>query len=337
MERQPDAATPRTMTVWAQHRYGGPDVVAAEHAAVPSPERAEVLLKVRATGLNAADARLLRGDPLLIRLFFGLRRPKHAVRGMDVAGTVVALGSEVREVALGDEVVGELSGGGLAPFAIAPVARLVPRPRTVAPEAAAALPMAGGTAWQALELAAVPEGSRVLVVGAGGVVGTFTVQLAAHRGLEVWALAGARALDLVTSLGAARAFDYAAVQPGSPELPPDSFDAVFDIAGTAPLRALQRLVRRGGRVVLVTGHGGRVLGPIGRILRGALLSIGSSRGIRPLSATAKPDVLRELLDLVAEGAVRPVVERTYLLDSARDALAHVDGGHTLGKVVVVAD
>ncbi|MFH8251378.1 NAD(P)-dependent alcohol dehydrogenase [Microbacterium sp. B2969] len=338
MNGQQDAATaavPATMTVWAQHRYGGPEVVAAETIDVPEPRAGEVLLRVGATGLNAGDVRLLRGDPLLVRLLFGLRRPKHAVRGMDVAGTVVARGPDVSDLAIGDEVVGELPGGGLAPFAVAPVARLVRRPAAVSRVDAAALPIAAGTAWQALTLAGALEGGRVLVIGASGGVGTFAVQLAAHRGLEVWALTGARSLDLVTSLGASHAFDYKAVGPGSPELAPDSLDAVIDIAGTAPLRALQRLVRAGGRVVLVAGEGGRVLGPVGRMLRAAVLSIGSSRGIRPLAAKADPHALQELLALVETGAVKAVVERTFALSDARDGLAHVDAGHTVGKVVVV--
>lgn len=339
MNTEADAATPalpRTMTAWRQSRYGGPETLAAEVVEVPAPGAEEVLLEVRATSLNSGDVRLLRGEPLLVRLFFGLRRPKHAVRGMDVAGTVVALGTDVSGLAVGDEVVGELPGGGLAPYAVARAARLATRPAEVTATDAAALPIAAGTAWQALALAGAPEGGRVLVVGASGGVGTFAVQLAAHRGNEVWALAGERAVDLVTGLGARRVFDYRAVQPGAPELPEGSFDAVIDIAGTAPLRALRRLVRDGGRVVLVSGEGGRLLGPVPRMLRAAVLSIGSRRGIHPLTAKADPAQLGELLGLVAAGAIRPVIERTFPLAEARDAVAHVDAGHTLGKVVVRA-
>lgn len=330
-------AVPATMTAWRQHRYGGVDVVSTETVDVPSPGSGEVLLAVHATALNAADVHLMRGDPYLVRLMFGLRRPKHAVRGMDVAGTVVAVGPSVSGPAVGDEVVGELPGGGLAPYTLAPAGRLVARPADVAPEAAASLPIAAGTAWQALELAAVPEGGRVLVIGASGGVGTFAVQLAAHRGVDVCALTGERSTELVRNLGATRVFDYTTTQPGSRSLPDGSFDAVLDIGGTAPLPSLKRLVKPGGRVVLVSGQGGRVLGPVGRMLGAAVLSIGSSRGIRPLAAKADPEVLASLLDLVATGAIRPVIERTYRLADANSALAHVDAGHTVGKVVVLAD
>lgn len=339
MQTEKDAvspAVPATMTAWCQRRYGGPETIVAEEVAVEAPGRGQVLLKVRATSLNAADIHLMRGEPLAVRLGFGLRRPKHAVRGMDVAGTVVAVGTDVIGLEVGDEVVGEIPGGGLAPWTRAPAARLVPRTDLVPVTTAAALPLAGGTAWQALEQAEVAEGGRVLVIGASGGVGHFVVQLAAHRGAEVWALTGARSMALVEELGAARVFDYTRIAPGSAELPDDTFDAVIDIAGTAPLRSLRRLVRKGGRVVLVSGEGGRVLGPAGRMLRALALSLGSSRGIRPLAAVARPDVLRELLALAAAGAIRPVLERTYPLAEAPAALAHVDAGHTVGKVVVLA-
>jgi NADPH:quinone reductase-like Zn-dependent oxidoreductase len=339
MDRQTDAAStalPATMAAWRQDRYGGPEAVGLETVPVPAPGRGEVLLAVRAVSLNSGDVHVMRGDPLLVRTVFGLRRPKHAVRGMDVAGTVVAVGPDTTSIGVGDEVVGELPGGGLADYALAPAARLVARPDTVTAVAAASLPVAAGTAHQALAIAAAPEGGRILVIGASGGVGTFTVQLAAHRGLEVWALTGARSIELVTGLGASRVFDYHSVQPGTPELPAGSFHAVIDIAGTAPLRALQRLVREGGPVVLVSGAGGRVLGPVGRMLRASVLSIGSRRSIRPLAATAKPAVLSELLDLVAAGRISPVIESTYPLTDARAALEHVDAGHTVGKVVVTA-
>lgn len=327
-------AIPPTMTAWLQHRYGGPETVAPEVVPVPTPAHGEVLLRVAATSLNSGDVRLMRGEPLLVRLVFGLRRPKHPGRGMDVAGTVIGVGPGVADLRVGDEVVGELPGGGLAPYVIAPAERLVPRPSAVTAAEASTLPIAGGTAWRALGLAEVAAGSRLLVIGASGGVGTFTVRLAVGRGIEAWALTGSRTQELVTELGAARVFDYAAVQPGDPELAAEPFDAVIDIAGTAPLRVLQRLVRPGGRVVLVSGNGGRILGPVGRILRAVVLSRRSRRLI-PLSASPDTGILTSLLALVAEGRLAPVVERTWPLDGARDALAHVDAGHTVGKVVVL--
>lgn len=335
------STTTQTMPAWRQRRYGDADALVLEDTEVPAPSRGQVLVRLRATGLNNGDVRVMRGEPLLVRLAFGLRRPRQPVRGMDAAATVVAVGDGVAGVAVGDEVVGELPGGGLARFALAPAARLVPRPDGLDPVLAASLPVAAGTAWQALEKAGItPAGEaprRVLVIGASGGVGTFAVQLAAQRSAEVWALCGERNRALVESLGAARTFDYRRVQPGAPELGEGAFDAVLDIAGTAPLRVLRGMVRDGGRVVLVSGEGGRVLGPIGRLLRAALLSIGSKRPLVPLAATPKPDVLAALLTLTTRGGLRPVIARTVPFADAAAALAEVADGHVVGKIVVLAD
>ncbi|MGW9157164.1 NAD(P)-dependent alcohol dehydrogenase [Microbacterium sp. NPDC055665] len=325
-----------TMNAWRRETYGPSSGVSLEQVPVPVPHRGEVLLKVRATSLNAGDVRLLLGDPLLVRPVFGLTRPKHPVRGMEVAGTVVAVGPDVVSAEIGEDVVGELvGGGGLAEYVRVPASRLVPTPPDITAEAAASLPIAGGTAWQALDLAGVGlrggEAPRVLIIGASGGVGTFAVQLAALRGAEVWAACSARNAPLVERLGAVRTFDHR--ESPLSEIPDGRFDAIVDIAGGMPLRELQRLVGHGGRIVLVTGDGGHVLGPVPRMLRAAVLSIGSRR-IRPLAATPRPEVLAKLLELVADGRIVPVIEREYPFAEASAALAHLEAGHTVGKVVV---
>ncbi|NYE18856.1 NAD(P)-dependent alcohol dehydrogenase [Microbacterium immunditiarum] len=326
-----DAATTRA---WIQPAYGGPEILEQRTIDRPRPGKGEVLVRVRATSLNSADAKLLRGEPGVLRLGFGLRRPRNPVRGMDVAGTIVAVGEGVDGSHVGDEVVGEISGGGggLATYAVTRFGRVVPRPADVDPATAAAVPLAGGTAWHALRLAGVRAGSRVLVIGASGGVGSFAVQLAARSGAEVWALCGERNRALVERLGATRTFDYRATGPET--LPEGTFDAVIDIGGTAPLGVLQRLVREGGSVVMVAGEGKGPFGPIGRMLRAVFRSIGSKRRLRPLAARASASVTSMLLEKVARGELEPVIERTFAFDEARDALAHVDAGHTVGKVVV---
>lgn len=326
-----DAASTRA---WIQPAYGGPEILEQRTIDQPKPGKGEVLVRVRATSLNSADAKLLRGKPGALRLAFGLRRPRNPVRGMDVAGTIVAVGEGVAASHVGDEVVGEISGsgGGLATRAVTRFDRVVPRPADVDPVTAAAVPLAGGTAWHALQLAGAGAGSRVLVIGASGGVGTYTVQLAARSGAEVWALCGERNRALVEKLGATRTFDYRAT--GAETLPERTFDAVIDIGGTAPLPALQRLVRDGGSVVMVAGEGKGPLGPIGRMLHALVRSIGSKRRFRPLAARATASVTSTLLGMVARGDLEPVIERVFAFDEARDALAHVDAGHTVGKVVV---
>lgn len=322
------------MTSWRQSRYGSPQVVTAQQVPMPTPGKGEVLIRVRAASINSGDVHIMRGEPLLLRLFFGLRRPRIAGRGMDAAGTVVALGAGVIDFTVGDEVVGELPGGALSEYATTPVARITRRPEGLSTVDAAALPLAGGTAWQALASARLSEGARVLVLGASGGVGTYVVQLAARRGAEVWATCSARNAALIGELGAARTLDLRTAE--TTQLPEDFFDAVFDISGQTPLRTLRGLLRPGGTVVLIGGEGSRLLGPIGRIARGALLSR-RSRRIRPLTAVAKSEVTRELVTLAAQGSIRPVIERVYPLSEAGDALAHVDAGHAVGKVVVLAD
>ncbi|TFV81003.1 NAD(P)-dependent alcohol dehydrogenase [Microbacterium sp. dk485] len=329
-------AVPTTMTAWAQHRYGDADAVAPEDMSVPSPGPHDVLVRVHATGLNSADARVMRGDPLILRLVFGLRRPRTAVQGRDIAGTVVGAGAAVTTLHVGDAVVGETTGGGLAPFVAVPAARLVRRPEGLDDLVAATLPMAGGTAWQALALAGIDgdaaRGARVLVVGAGGGVGHFTVQLAALRGAEVTALAGPRALPVVTALGATTGLEHRRTDLS--QLAAASFDAVVVIAGDHPLRHLRRLVVPGGTVVLVSGGSRPVTGPLGVILRAMVLSMFGSRRVRPLAATAKPEITAELARLAAAGDITPHIERVWPQTQARAALAHIDAGHTVGKVVV---
>lgn len=324
-------AVPATMPVWAQHRYGGPEVVAREDAPVPEPGAGEVLLQVAACSLNSADARLLRGDPALIRLVFGLRRPS-PVRGRDVAGIVMAAGPDVTTHRVGDRVVGELPGGGLGAYVAAAAGAVVAVPEQVSDAAAATLPLAGGTAWQALDAAGVGAGSRVVVVGAGGGVGAFTVALAAHRGALVRAVAGRRAEAMLRSLGADTVDDHRSTRLRA--WPAGEADAVIDVVGTTPLRVLRRLVRPGGVVVGVGGGTNPVVGPIGRILAGVVQSIGSSRRFRPLAARTDPELTARLLALAAEGVALPPIERSWPFGQARDALAHIDAGHTVGKIVV---
>lgn len=321
---------PRTMTVWRQEVYGSPDVLAPASVDVPRPGDGEVLLRVDAVSLNSADVHLLRGTPVLLRLFFGLRHPRVRGRGMDVAGTVVAVGTGVDTFRVGDAVVGA-GEETLADFTVVKASRLVPRPPAVDAVTAATIPIAGNTAVTALDACRVARGHRVLVVGAGGGVGTFTVQLAADRGAEVWATVGSRAEETLRRLGADRTFDYRTTDLSA--LPAASFDAIIDIAGEPPLRTLAGLLRPGGTVALVGGGVENPLGPIPRMLRTLFV-----RGrFRPITAVTKATVNADLLALAAAGRLTPAVERTFPLAQGRAALAAVDAGHTVGKVVVVAE
>lgn len=318
-----------TMTVWRQRRYGSAAVVHPETVPVPAPRAGEVLLQTDAVALNSGDIHLMRGEPGLVRLFLGLRGPRIRGRGMDVAGTVLAVGDGVTEVAVGDRVVGAWRET-LADRVAVPATRLTRLPDGLSPMIAATLPIAGNTAAQTLDACRVGAGSRVLVSGAGGGVGTFLVQLAADRGAEVWATCGARAQPVLERLGAVRTFDYRGLELA--DLPAGRFDAVVDIAGDPPLAALSALLAPGGTVALVGGEGHPFFGPFGRILRSAV-----TRGrFRAITSVARTATTAELVALAASGRLTPHIEKTFPLSDAAAALAHVEAGRTVGKVIVVA-
>ncbi len=317
-----------TAQAWTQSRYGGPEVLGFAPQPVAAPRAGQVAIEVEATSLNSADVRIMRGEPLLLRLFFGLRRPRTATPGRDVMGRIVAVGEGEPTWQLGDRVVGELPGGGLSTVTLAAVDRIVRVPDGVDASVAACLPLAGGTAWQALDLARVTAGSRVLVIGAGGGVGSFAVRLAVLRGAVVDAWCSPRAQAMVQGLGAVQVDDYRTAAVAG------AYDAVIDIGGARPLRELQGAVRRGGRVVGVAGGANRVFGPIGRMLRGVLASIGAPVRIVPLAAAARPEITARLLALTSAGELRPHIERTFSLAEAPSALRHLDDGRAVGKVIV---
>ncbi|WP_438354402.1 NAD(P)-dependent alcohol dehydrogenase [Microbacterium sp. CJ88] len=330
------ARIPATMTAWRQREYGEADVLRSETVRVPTPGRGEVLVRFEAASINSGDVHLLRGDPRMVRLFSGLRRPRVAGRGIDLAGTVVALGEGAEGFAVGDAVVCGWRDT-LAEYVTVPARRLAARPAGVDAALAATLPVSGATALAALDACRVGSGSRVLVIGAGGGVGTITVQLAADRGAEVWATCGARAEHTLRDLGAARTFDYRTTDLA--ELPAGTFDAVIDIAGEPPLPLLRALLRPrsegGGTVALVGGEGGGLLGPIPRMLRAAVTAR-PGRRFRSIAAVTRTAVVAELVALAAAGRLTPPVERTVPLADAGAAVASVAAGHTVGKVVVVA-
>lgn len=321
-----DAACAATMTVWRQRTYGGAETMTAETVPVPTPGAGEVLVRVEAVSLNSGDIHLMRGEPRLVRPFSGLRRPRVSGRGMDVAGVVVAEGSGF---APGDRVVGAWRET-LADYVAVPAKRLSRVPDGVSLETAATLPIAGSTAETVLDACRIGAGSRVLVIGAGGGVGTFTTQLASVRGAEVWATCGARAERMLRGLGAARTFDYRTTDLAA--LPAASFDAIVDIAGEPPLPVLSRLLGPGGTVALVGGDGHPVWGPLPRMLR----AVGARGRFRAIAAVTRTAATERLLALAASGALTPSIERAFPLAEAPAALAHVDSGRTLGKVVVVA-
>ena len=308
--------------------YGSPDALSLREVPTPTPREGEVLIAVRATGLNAADRYLLRGRPAFLRLSSGLRRPKNPILGADVAGEVVAVGSGVTSFTIGEAVYGDLSGcglGGLAEYVCAPAELLARPPANLTAIEAAAVPMAGVTALQALrDKGRVQPGQRVLLYGASGGVGTFAVQLARALGAEVTAVCSPRHHETAAALGAARVFDYSQAA-----LPPDGYDLILAINGYRPLREYRQAVAPGGIVVVV---GGAMRQIFGAMLLGPLA--GGGRTVSNLMARPNSADLAFLTGLMEAGQVRPVVERCYPLAETAAAFRALEQAHARGKVVI---
>ena len=321
------------MKAITQSQYGPPlNVLGFNDVDVPAIQDDEVLVRVHATSVNAGDVAQVRGAPYLIRPVYGLWRPKRSVIGQDVAGTVERVGPKVTRFVPGDEVFGG-GVGTFAEYAAAPEKRLAMKPATLSFDQAGLLPVAGLTGLQGIRDAGrVEEGQRVLINGASGGVGTFAVQVAKALGAEVTGVCSTRNVEQTLSLGADHVIDYTKddFTRGSAR-----YDVVFDNTASRSLADTRRVLVDGG---ILVPNGGMLhtkwLASVPRML-GAVLSSAFSRKRAKLSAqTWDSDDLVALADLVADGKVRPVVERAYTLPEAAEAVAHVGSGHARGKVLV---
>ncbi|GLX98334.1 NAD(P)-dependent alcohol dehydrogenase [Herbidospora sp. NBRC 101105] len=315
------------MKAIVQDRYGPPDILECRDVPVPTPAPGEVLVKVMAASLNARDWHVLRGDPYLARLSFGLRAPKQPVLGTDFAGVVVS-GDGFEP---GEEVYGEF-GGAFAEYVAVP-ARLVDRkPASLNFEQAAAMPLAATTALQGL--AGVEKGRSVLVNGASGGVGTFAVQIAKARGARVTAVCSTRNVGLVASLGADRVVDYRKEDFAATG---DRHDVVFDLVGNRSLRDLRRALVPGGTLVVSGGgvfSGGSLFGPLGLIIRARLAARFVKDRIVVLEAAPSRAALAALRELADAGLVVPAVDRTYELADTAEAIRYMETEHARANVVL---
>jgi NADPH:quinone reductase-like Zn-dependent oxidoreductase len=317
--------------------YGSADELRLEEVAVPTMDAEDlVLIRVRAASVNALDWHIMRGLPYLVRLSEGLRGPKRSTRGVDVSGVVVAAGSGVKRFRPGDEVFGTAAGS-FAGFSTAKEANLAKKPPNLTFEQAAAIPVAGCTALQALrDKGRLRPGQRVLITGAGGGVGSFAVQVARALGAShVTGVCSTSKVDLVRSIGADEVFDYTRQDVGVASGP---FDLIVDIAGSRPIGALRRLLTPKGTLVIAGGDStGRWLGPLARSLRAAALSPFVRQTLRSMLATICADDLDFLGAAAGAGTVTPVVSATHPLEEAPAAIAEVEAGHTTGKIVISVD
>ena len=320
------------MRAIVHERYGPPQALRVAERPDPNSDPDGVTIRVRAAGVNRADVLAAEGIPYLTRLTAGMSQPKRSLLGTDLAGVVEAVGSAVTDLEPGDSVLG-WADGAFAEIAVARPGRLVRKPAALTFEQAASVPTAAVTAWQALHKGEPTIGSQVLVLGASGGVGTFAVQIARALGAEVTGVASTRNRDLVRSLGAHHVLDYTRDDIFASA---GRYDLVVDLVGREPLTSARRVLRPGGTYVVVGGPNPRSLTGAGRFLRAGLLSPWVRQRLTPLFATQDRSALEEVVRLVAAGTVLPVIDATYDLRDAPDALRYVAAGHTRGRVVLTA-
>lgn len=321
------------MKAMVRHTYGSPDVLKAAQLDTPRPKDDEVLLRVRAASVNAADWRLLRADPFLARLDVGLLKPRNTILGFDVAGEVAAVGGAVSRFHIGDAVFGnlyELRGGAFAEYVAVPERLLVKMPTNLTFEQAAAVPMAAVTALRGLTTQqALKPGDRVLINGASGGVGTFAIQIAKAYGAEVTAVVSSRNIDLARSLGADHVIDYTRESFVRRD---ERYDVILAVNGYQPIWEYWRALRSGGRYVMAGGSAAQLFQAMAL---GPLISRNGDVRLGTLETKPGRDDLEIVKDLIEAGQVTPVVDRCYSLSEVPDAIRYLEEGHARGKVVVV--
>jgi NADPH:quinone reductase-like Zn-dependent oxidoreductase len=316
-----------------QDRFGPPDVLRLAEVGMPEVGAGDVLVRVHAAALNPADWHILRGDPLIARLMgVGLTRPKARVAGIDAAGVVEAVGTNVRQLRSGDEVLG-FCRGAFAEYACAAADLVVPKPGAISFEQAAAVPIAATTALRGIrDVGEVKAGQQVLVNGAGGGVGTYAVQIAAALGAEVTGVCSTRNVELVHSIGAARVIDYTREDFAGGQA---KYDVILDNVSSLPLTRLRGALTPKGTLVLNGGGTpGHVFGPVAGIVRAVVANAFVSQRLRPLPTRQNQQELMDVTGLIEDGKLTPVVGRTYSLADKAEGLRQVEEGHTRGKIVI---
>jgi NADPH:quinone reductase-like Zn-dependent oxidoreductase len=316
--------------------YGPPEQLQLQEVRKPVPGDTEVLVRVRAASANAGDWHVMRADPFIVRFVAGgILKPKNLILGSDIAGRVEAVGKAVDRFQPGDEVFGNLAESGFgafAEYACAPEEALVRKPERVSFEDAAAVPVAALAALQGLrDKGRIAAGDRVLVNGASGGVGTFAVQIAKALGAHVTGVCSTANVDLVRAIGADDVLDYTrqdVTRSGK------FFDVILDAAAFRPVSDYLRILAPEGRYVMVGGATRRMLQTM---LRGPLVRLRSKRRLEFLLSRSNARDLARLRDLVATGAIAPVIDRRFDLHEVPDAMRYLEAGRSRGKVVIRVD
>jgi NADPH:quinone reductase-like Zn-dependent oxidoreductase len=313
--------------------YGSPDVVRIEEVAKPSPSDGEVLVRVVAASVNGSDREAVSGRPAYARIG-GLRKPRYTILGSDIAGRVMQVGSHVRDLRPGDEVLGEVPGyhSGFAEYVCVPETALVRKPVGLTFEEAAAIPQAGTIALQAIRLKGqVRPGDKVLINGAGGAAGSFAVQLAKLAGAEVSGVDRGDKADFLRSLGADHVIDYRTEDFTRSGVP---YDLILDTIAHRSVFACARALRSSGTYFIV---GGPVPVLLSTLVLGPLIRLVSSKSVRVLAVPQDRSLLLAITDLCADRRIVPAIDRCYTFSDAREALRYVSDGQQRGKVVITVE
>ena len=311
--------------------YGSAESLSFSEVPMPEVGETDVLLQVHASSVNPYDWHFVRGEPYLVRMGAGYWRPKDPGLGIDVAGTVTAVGEKVTRFKVGDVVFG-LARGAFAEYAAADEARLVSKPDALTFESAASLACAGNTALMAVrDKGEVKSGMSVLVNGASGGVGSYAVQIAKSLGAEVTGVCSTRNVDLVRSIGAAEVIDYSRSDFARQ---PRRYDVVVDMIGNRTLRDLRRAVKPRGTLVVAGGGGGKWFRPMALALKTVVVAPFVRQQLRGVMSAVTKENLETLSALVMSGDVVPLIDRTYSLSETPVAVAYVEDGHARGKVII---
>ena len=321
------------MKAIVQHRYGSADVLEYQQVDKPAVGENDVRIRVQSAGVHIGDWHVMVGEPYLMRIIgFGFRGPKARVRGMDVAGTVEAVGAKVTRFQIGDEVYGTCDGA-FAEYAIAREATLAHKPSNLSYEQASVVPTSATTALQALrDAGSVKPGQRVLIIGASGGVGLFAVQIAKAFGALVTGVCSTSKMDLVRSVGADDVIDYTkedVTKIGK------QYDLILDMGGNRSLSQLRRALTPTGTLVLVGGEGGdKLIGAMSRSMVALMMNRFVSQNLRMVLGTTNAADLQFLTGLIEAGTITPVIDKTYDLSDASAAIHYLSSGHARGKLAI---
>jgi NADPH:quinone reductase-like Zn-dependent oxidoreductase len=320
------------MRAIVQEAYGSADVLHLTHIARPTISEKEVLVRVQAAGLDRGTWHVTTGLPYALRLFYGIRAPKNPVPGLDLAGTVTAVGAAVTKFSVGDEVFG-FGKRSFAEFAAAREDKLARKPANLSFEQASVVPVSASTALQALRAASpITPGQKVLVLGASGGVGSYAVQLAKAAGAVVTGVGSTAKLDLIRSLGADHVIDYTRQDFTQGK---ERYDLILDIAGNPTLAWLRNALTAMGTAVITGGEeGGTWTGSMDRQLRALALNLFITQRLTMITSKQRASDLEHLAGLIEAGTLTPVIDRTYTLEQVPDAMRYFDAGKARGKIAI---